>query len=252
MTPQFFGSEFEKIKTSNSLGKVVDNLELVNRWGVSRVTAIRILKGIVNTQNIRGTDLISIKVRHTNQEDARDIAAEVGRTYKEYRKEIERRDQEQRLGKLQQQINDQEDKVEEMRKVVATILRERGKVKADRIEWIESDGSDTNEESAEAEIRGDAVKRSEGIPLEYEDAKREFETDQALLQSLKLKLTHQVMTSQLAEGNVVIHEGPQIASSPISPNVPLVLMLGTVGGFLFSLLLALPLIWFLSGRGAVW
>ena len=36
MTPQFFGTEFEKIKSRNSLQKVVDNLELVNRWNVDR------------------------------------------------------------------------------------------------------------------------------------------------------------------------------------------------------------------------
>ena len=76
MTPQFFGTEFEKIKSSNSLSKVVENLELVNKWGVTKEDAIRILKGIVNTQNIRGTDLISIRVRHTNKEDARDVTAD--------------------------------------------------------------------------------------------------------------------------------------------------------------------------------
>ncbi len=50
MTPQFFGTEFEKIKSSNSLSKVVENLELVNKWGVDKETAIRTLKGIVNTR----------------------------------------------------------------------------------------------------------------------------------------------------------------------------------------------------------
>ena len=65
MTPQFFGTEFEKIKSRNSLSKVVENLELVNKWNVDKETALRILKGIVNTQNIRGTDLISISSRIT-------------------------------------------------------------------------------------------------------------------------------------------------------------------------------------------
>ena len=92
MTPQFFGTEFEKIKSRNSLAKVVDNLELVNRWNVDKETAIRILKGIVNTQNIRGTDLISIRVRHTNKVDARDVTEEVAKAYKAYRAEIESRD----------------------------------------------------------------------------------------------------------------------------------------------------------------
>ena len=89
MTPQFFGNEFEKIKSRNSLGKVVDNLALVEKWGLDKEAVIQILKGIVTAQNIRGTDLISIRVRHTNKEDARDIAAEVGRAYKIYRAEAD-------------------------------------------------------------------------------------------------------------------------------------------------------------------
>jgi polysaccharide biosynthesis transport protein len=85
MTAQFFGTEFEKIKNRNSLAKVVENLQLVNRWNVDKETALGILKGIVNTQNMRGTDLITIRVRHTNNVDARDIAEEVSRAYKAYR-----------------------------------------------------------------------------------------------------------------------------------------------------------------------
>ena len=126
MTPQFFGTEFEKIKSRNSLEKVVENLELVNRWNVDKETALRILKGIVNTQNIRGTDLISIRVRHTNKVDARDITEEVANAYKAYRTEIESRDAERALHELNKAVRDQEDKVEERRKVLATIVRTKG------------------------------------------------------------------------------------------------------------------------------
>lgn len=126
MTPQFFGTEFEKIKSRNSLEKVVENLELVNRWNVDKETALNILKGIVNTQNIRGTDLISIRVRHPNKVDARDIADEVAKAYKAYRNEIESREAERQLQELNKAVRDQEDKVEERRKVLATIVRTKG------------------------------------------------------------------------------------------------------------------------------
>lgn len=126
MTAQFFGTEFEKIKSRNSLVKVVDNLQLVNRWNVDKETAIAILKGIVGTQNIRGTDLISISVRHTNKVDARDVTDEVARAYKEYRTEIESRDADRQLQELNKAVRDQEDKVEERRKVLATIVRNKG------------------------------------------------------------------------------------------------------------------------------
>ena len=34
LTPQFFGTEFEKIKSRNSLLKVVEKLDLETKWGV--------------------------------------------------------------------------------------------------------------------------------------------------------------------------------------------------------------------------
>lgn len=123
VTAQFFATEFEKIKSRNALQKVVDGLELTNRWSVDQESAIMILKGIVNTQNIRGTDLIAIRVRHPNRVDARDIAEEVCKAYQHYRDEIENRDAELQLEELNKAVREQEDRVEERRKVLTTIVR---------------------------------------------------------------------------------------------------------------------------------
>jgi uncharacterized protein involved in exopolysaccharide biosynthesis len=215
MTPQFFGTEFEKIKSSNSLAKVVDNLELGNKWGVDKETAIRILKGIVNTQNIRGTHLIWIKVRHTNREDARDIAAEVARAYKEYRAEIEGQDTDSIVSELKRAAGDQADRMEELRKLLARTP--------------DPQASDAN----------------------YVDLKRDYEAAKQRSQELDLRVTNEAMAATLSQGSVVVHEEPQIAQTPISPNVPLVLMSGIAGGFLLSPLLAFPLIWFLDRRNPV-
>ncbi len=71
LTPQFFGTQFEVIKSRKVLQQVVDALDLTKRWGVSDAEAIQTLKNIIVTQNIRGTELIAIRVRHSNAEDAR-------------------------------------------------------------------------------------------------------------------------------------------------------------------------------------
>jgi hypothetical protein len=65
-------------------------------------------------------------VRHTNKVDARDIADEVAKAYKAYRTEIETRDADRQLQELNKAVRDQEDKVEERRKVLATIVRTKG------------------------------------------------------------------------------------------------------------------------------
>jgi len=126
MTPQFFGTEFEKIKSRNSLSRVVETLDLPNKWNTDKETALNILKGIVGTQNIRGTGLISIRVRHTNKEDARDVTAEVARAYKDYRTELESKSLEKGINELRRAVREQQDKVEESRKVLTTISRTKG------------------------------------------------------------------------------------------------------------------------------
>lgn len=123
MTAQFFGTEFEKIKSHNALSKVVDELDLTNRWSIDKEACIATLKGVVGTQNIRGTDLIAIRVRHTNKIDARDVAEQVAKSYQDYRAEIENRDAENQLQELNKAVRDVEDKVEERRKVLSTIVR---------------------------------------------------------------------------------------------------------------------------------
>jgi succinoglycan biosynthesis transport protein ExoP len=350
MTPQFFGTEFEKIKSSKSLEKVVEKLELVTKWAVDKDTAVRILKGIVNTQNIRGTDLISITVRHTDKEDARNVTAEVARAYKAYRSEIENRDVEKSLYELNKAVRDQQDKVEEARKVLATIVRTKGIIykgqdsfygggagvdedqaargalmtynqleqeqvhlssQIDSLDKYTSDQLmayaaglelpdnmirtlhpqylDAKRQLDTLKINGlgdkhptvlasmkqietlkyqldegvvtlratlraklematnqlkdmkvrkdntheDAIKR--GLDAQdYVDAKRDFETDQDLLQKLVLRQISQVMAEKITNESIVIHEEPQISQSPVSPNVTLNLVLGAVVGLIFG------------------
>lgn len=221
MTPQFFGTEFEIIISHDSLVKVTDKLELANKWGVDKETAIRILKGIVQTQNIRGTDLILVTVRHTNKADARDITAEIVRVYRDYRKEVSKRDLERNLAEWNKSVREQEDKVEERRKFLSEIEMAREKN-------ITVDGTETLLHLSDSP--------------NYIDAKNDFEKNQTVLSEMKLNLVRETMNGKLSEDSVIIHEEPQIGDFPVSPNVTLNLILGTALGFLVSPLLAIVVI----------
>ncbi len=350
MTPQFFGTEFEKIKSSKSLYKVVENLQLTNKWGCDKDSAVGILKGIVQTNNTRGTDLISITVRHTSKEDARDVTAEVAKAYKEYRAEIENREADKALYELNKAVRDQEDKVEERRKVLATIVRTKGIIYKGQDSFYNSGGGVDEDEAARNDLQtynhleqekvqletqinsllrydsdqlmvyaqgldlpenviktlypqyleakreletyrikglgdrhptilaavdrigamkhqldegvvnlratlqaqldmaSDRLKRVElmkddsreeaikrGLDAQdYVDAKRDFETDQELLQKLRLNQISNLMRGKMTEESIVIHEDPQISQSPVSPNVTLNLILGAVVGLVFG------------------
>jgi autotransporter-associated beta strand protein len=126
LTPQFFGSEHEKIRSRNNLERVVDKLDLADRWDMDKEQAVAKLKDSVKTENVRGTDLMKIKVRQSDKKEADEIARELAYAYKDYRTEIEARDAERQLQALNKAVRDQEDKVEERRKVLATIVRNKG------------------------------------------------------------------------------------------------------------------------------
>jgi serine/threonine protein kinase len=51
MSPNFFGSQFEAIKSRESLAAVAEELDLPNKWMLSQGSVAGILRGIVNTQN---------------------------------------------------------------------------------------------------------------------------------------------------------------------------------------------------------
>jgi len=123
MTPRFFETEFEKIKSRNTLNKVIDRLELSSKWGQDPETVLRVLRNIVNTQNIRGTDLIQIRVRYKKKEDAAAIAAEVAAAYRDYREQEEGKSVQRALVEMGNAVRAQEEKVEERRKVLTNIVR---------------------------------------------------------------------------------------------------------------------------------
>ena len=349
MTPQFFGTEFEKIKSRNSLSRVIDNLDLTSKWTTDRETVLRILKGIVNTQNIRGTDLIQITVRHTSKEDARDITAEVARSYKEYRTDLEGKTQDKGINEIRKAVRQQEDKVEERRKVLTTISRTKKIIYHGDADLMRGSGLDEDSEASYAlskytELESEVsqlesqiqsllkydsealliyasaldlpdniiktlypqyleLKRSiegmkasglgnrhptivsnqriidqmkadldEGVvnlrdrlkgqldlqrenlknaelrksetktaalersidTTDYVDAKRDFETDLALLEQMKIKLMTEEIVGDLPNETIVVHDDPVISDSPVSPNVTLNLVLGAVVGLVFG------------------
>ncbi|OYV07200.1 MAG: hypothetical protein CFE26_02255 [Verrucomicrobiales bacterium VVV1] len=71
----------QAMKSDEVLLKVAGNLELPNKWGYARTEILQQLRNVIQIEQLRGTDLVTVRVRHTNKEDSRDIAAEVVNAY---------------------------------------------------------------------------------------------------------------------------------------------------------------------------
>lgn len=222
-----FRTELEKFRSSKTLGSVVEMLDLVQKWNMDKQEAIQILKSIVVTKQIDCTDLVSIRVRHTNKEDARDIAAEVAHAYKEERVETEKHNQEAVLQVLSKQVRDQEDKVEEGKAVVLAITKSKGLLIGD--------------EPSAGEAAREAVKNLPDMS-DYADARRDLELQQKILEMLRMKRLNSELKFKLPSESVVVHDMAMIPQFPVSPNVTRNLALGSVGGLLLSPLMALLVI----------
>ena len=205
ITPQFFATEFEVIKAHMTLKPVVQRLDLTRKWNMTEDDAIAVLKGIVSSQNIRGTDLVEIKVKHTDPVQARDIAKEVFLSYKKRREDKEREIMADSLKGLEQAIVEQTDVVEEKRK-------QRDKL----ITRSNGNGNDP----ALLEVQ------------------KQFETQVSLLEKMRERLA-EGQAYQSAISVMILHEEPLLPQYPLSPNVNLNLIMGASMGLLFGLLIAL-------------
>jgi Mg-chelatase subunit ChlD/capsular polysaccharide biosynthesis protein len=214
MIPQFFGTEFNKIKSTESLGKVVEELALDEQWKVSKPEAIAKLKKNVETENLKGTDLIAIRVKESTQADADRITRALVSSYKDYRAEIEKRDASKELFELNKAVRDQEDKVEERRKVLATIVRTKGIIYKGQDSFYGQSGMDEDPGAGaiKHKVKDEAIGR--GLDAQdYVDAKRVFEADQQLLQTMRLAQINKTIQGKMGEDSVVIHEMPPADTS---------------------------------------
>ncbi len=237
VSPRFFATEFERIKSRRLLGQVAEKLGLGERWAGDRDSVVARLKRMVSVENLRGTDLVAVRVRCPNPVDARDIAKKLASVYQEDHAGQLRLASERQLAELDKAIVDQEDWVEERRKVLFTIVKTKGMIHQG--EAAPGAGAEVPM-NAEKEDREAAIRR--GLDAQdYVDAKRELETEEELLKTLKFKRVEEQLRSRVPHESVMIHEEAVISGAPVSPHVTRNLVLGGVVGFLFSPFLALPL-----------
>ena len=111
--PQFFQTEIKKITSQKPLKMAMYALDLNNRWGLDHEQTLTLMKKAMKPRHVAGTDLISITVRHTSREDARDIAVEVTRAYIQYRDKLAEKPLEEMAAALEDVLRNQEDIVAE-------------------------------------------------------------------------------------------------------------------------------------------
>lgn len=126
MTRNFFQTEFSIIKSEETLKGALEEMQLTKKWGVSEERAIATLKGLVNTRQERGTDLIEVSVRHRKREEVMTIAEAVVKAYDKRRREKIDSTRKEVITKYKQKIQAQEYKVEDNRARLYKISKRLG------------------------------------------------------------------------------------------------------------------------------
>ena len=118
------------------------------------------------------------------------------------------------LHELNKAVRDQEDKVEERRKVLATITRTKGIIYKGQDSFYGQSGVD--EEVMKNDSREEAIKR--GLDAQdYVDAKRDFESDQQLLQAMKLKQIELSIAKNGRDESLARNDAPAPVTAPSTP-----------------------------------
>ncbi len=136
--PFFMATQFKIIQSSPVLERAVKNLNLESRFAEAyglagsrnSFRAVRdIIKGSLKVQQVPDTNLIEIRValskpKETANRDAAEIANEIANAFREHRMEESKREKDNALKAIYQELQAQQKKVREQEKVVEEIRKE--------------------------------------------------------------------------------------------------------------------------------
>src|SRR5215469_12944437 len=124
--PYFIQTEFEVIQSEVVLGKVIESLNLNEKWGkkynagqkFTTTETMGVLKRQMDLRPVRNTSLIEIRVFSDNPEEAALLANEIAKTYQTYRLDQRRKFGMEGIKSLEDTFGDYEQKVREAQRKV--------------------------------------------------------------------------------------------------------------------------------------
>lgn len=154
--PFFLRTQFEIIQSRPIMMKVIEDMNLAQRWGAGREgggeklsdeAAYAILSRSIRVDQFRDTTLIAINVFREDPQEAADIANRIAEVYRDMRLTLKRRELRRSLDAMQQELDKQrelvnaaEQELERLRKDLGVALLARG-MRADkiRLQQLEAD-----------------------------------------------------------------------------------------------------------------
>lgn len=130
--PRFITTQFEIIQRKEMLYPVIDSLGLEQRWKgefgfTNKEQAYFRLRNMIDIREIRNTELIQLTVMSTDRQEAAEIANRIGEEYMSKRIQDQQQMVSRSLSQLQDEVEKQRKKVEDLRNE-ATRIRTENKI----------------------------------------------------------------------------------------------------------------------------
>jgi len=217
---RFIPTQFEIIQQKEMLYPVIDALGLEQKWGVrNKGDAYGRLRGMINLREIRGTELIQIGVTGIDRKEVMEIANAVAEEYQRKRVGDQQQWVNKSLSQLQQEVDKQRAKVEDLRTEMTRIRTELN---------IQDLGSDNTEEAQQADTQilmqveaQVSSERSRLASLRAKDEQLRAMTDDQVMRSMPaLELSDATIAQTLPQYQEAISEEARMLKSGLGPNHP--------------------------------
>ncbi len=130
--PYFVMTQFEILQSKDVLYKVIDDLNLTQRWnqkfrlGGSKFETFQVLSKLIDPRNVRNTSIIEVSVYSKDKAEAAEIANKIAEVYKTNRDEQRKRLVEEGIKTLKEKLLEHNAFVEIAKSNVTQVLKEKG------------------------------------------------------------------------------------------------------------------------------
>jgi capsular exopolysaccharide synthesis family protein len=223
--PRFITTQFQIIQHKEILYPVIDAMKLMQKWDMrSRDTAYNKIHSMMTVSEVRNTDLIQISIMDKDREEAAALANTIAVEYQKRRIDEQQSWVARSLVQLEDEVNKQRDKTEELRAAMTKIR-------------LEANINDLNPEDVEdpRQVEGDLLINVENqvnemrikvATLRSKQEQIQAMTDDQIMRSLKtFEMDDSTVAQIFPQYEAAVSDEAHLLASGLGPKHPSVLSL---------------------------
>jgi len=218
--PRFSTTQFQIIQRKEILYPVIDAMKLMHRWDLrSRDVAYMRLRSMLTVTEVRNTDLIQISVLDKDRQEAADLANTIALEYQKKRIDEQQSWVARSLVQLEDEVQKQRRKVEELRDQM-TKIRIEGKIYDLNPESVEDprQAEETILQNVESQVNDSRIKVA---TLRSKQQQIQEMTDEQIMRSLKtFEMDDATISQILPQYEACVSEEAHMLNSGLGPNHP--------------------------------